>query len=61
MLTDRPFNAGGLFQVFSEEVRQFVERNQVHPVIEVHMSSLGHPVQFLGFGRPPVGVFAEFP
>lgn len=53
--------APALLQVFTEKIRQFVKRDHIHPVVQVHMPGPGHPVKLLRLGGALVGVFAELP
>ena len=48
-----------LFEVRREERREFVERNQIHAIIKIHMPGAFHDKQFLRFGGSLVGVLTE--
>jgi hypothetical protein len=48
-----------LAEIASEEVAQLAEGDEVHPVIEIHVTGPRDDDQFLGFGRPLIGVLAE--
>ena len=50
----------GLLQVGPEKRSQFVERNEAHPIIEVHMSCAWYDDQFLGLTSQFEGFLAEF-
>ena len=48
-----------LFQILGEEGRELVERNQVHPVVEVDVARAGNDEQFLRLAGELVGLLAE--
>lgn len=51
----------GLLQSVPEERRQFFERDQIEPIIAVHMAGARNHQQLLGLARELVGLLAEFP
>jgi hypothetical protein len=53
------FDNVGLPQVLLEECVQFPERDQVHPVVEIHVPCARHHDQLLRLGRQLVCLFAE--
>src|SRR4051794_38135126 len=50
-----------LLQVVTEEGRDLVEGDQVHPVVEIDMARTRNQQQFLGLGGTLVRVLAELP
>lgn len=50
-----------LLQSVPEERREFFERNQIDPIIEIHMAGVRNYQQLLGLARELVGLLAEFP
>src|SRR5215213_7868526 len=57
---ERP-EASASFQIRFEERLQLVEGDQLHPVVEIDVAGPRDDEQFLRFGGPLVGVFAELP
>lgn len=51
----------GLLQSVPEERREFFERDQIDPIIEIHMAGARNHQQLLGLARELVGLLAEFP
>jgi hypothetical protein len=54
-----PFGYGALFKMLDEKSCELIKGNVVHPVVLIHMSGTRNDIEFLRFGRQPVGVFAE--
>lgn len=50
-----------LLQRVPEERREFFERDQIDPIIEIHMAGARNHQQLLGLARELVGLLAEFP
>ena len=44
----KPTGEFPLFQIVAEERRQFVERNEVHAIVKVHVAALGTMSSSLG-------------
>lgn len=53
------FSRIALFQMLSEKGREFVPRNEVHPVVEIDVARTGNDVKLFRFRRFPEGVLAE--
>ena len=48
-------------EMLVEEIGQLVERDHVHPVVQIDMVGAGDDHEFLRLGRGRVGGFAEIP
>ena len=53
------FSRIALFQMLGEKGREFVPRNEVHPVVEIDVTRTWNDVKLLRFRRFPEGVLAE--
>ena len=47
------------FQILGEKGREFVERDKLHPVVEIDVAGAGNDEQFLGLTGKPVSLFTE--
>src|SRR6516165_8885967 len=48
-----------VLQVVPEELGQFIERDEVHPVVQIHVAGTRDNDQFFGLAGQPVSLFAE--
>ena len=55
-----PYSFNGLFQVPAEKFSQFVERDDVDPVVQIDVSCAPDVIQFLRFGSTLAGIFRKF-
>src|SRR6516225_6820245 len=49
-----------VLQVVPEELGQFIERDEVYPIVKIHVVSARNNEQFFGLAGQPVSLFAEF-
>ena len=49
-----------VLQVVPEELGQFIERDEVYPIVKIHVASARNNEQFFGMAGQPVSPFAEF-
>src|SRR6516162_2837089 len=48
-----------VLQVVPEELGQFIERDEVYPIVKIHVASARNDEQFFGLAGQPVSLFAE--
>src|SRR6516225_749320 len=48
-----------VLQVVPEELGQFIERDEVYPIVKIHVASARNDKQFFGPAGQPVSLFAE--